>query len=110
MGAHDRVTDAGSLPLGWRPGRPRRSAALRNGEGAHARDCFARAHALAPDEPEPALALGREEWKRGRLTDAEQLLRQAWDARPTWPLAAAALARVLVERGAHAAAEQVLAP
>jgi tetratricopeptide (TPR) repeat protein len=110
MGAHDRVTDAGSLPLGWRRELQRGAAALRNGDGAHARDCFARAHALAPDEPEPALALGREEWKRGRLADAEHLLRQAWDARPTWPLAAAALARVLVERGAHAAAEQVLAP
>jgi Flp pilus assembly protein TadD len=63
---------------------------------------------MAPEEPEPALALGREEWKRGRLVEAESLLRLAWNGRRGWALAGAALTRVLIERGVGREARAVL--
>ncbi len=110
MGARDRRQDAPARQPAWRAELKRGAALLRTGDLEAARDSFARAHTLAPDEPEPALALGREEWKRGRLVEAERLLRLARDARPSWPLAAAALARVLIERGAGAEARLVLEP
>ena len=47
-----------------------------------AADAFARAHALAPDEPEPAFALARVEERRGRLGEAERLYRVALAALP----------------------------
>jgi Flp pilus assembly protein TadD len=81
---------------------------LRRGDAEGARACFARAHALKPDQPEPALALGREEWKRGRLGEAEYLLRLAWEKRPRWPVASASLARVLIERDSTSEARAVL--
>jgi Flp pilus assembly protein TadD len=106
-----RFPGAVSRPrFGWRAELDRGALHLRRGDSKAARACFARAHALAPDEPEPALALGREEWKLGRLVDAERLLEQAWEARPSWPLAACALGRVLIERGEIARAERTLAP
>lgn len=63
-----------------------------------AADAFARAHALAPDEPEPAFALARIEERRGRPRDAERYYRVALAARPDWPLAAVPLARLVVAR------------
>src|SRR4051812_28312206 len=93
---------------GWRGELVKGTRLLRQGDADGARACFARAHALKPDQPEPALALGREEWKRGRLVEAECLLRLAWEGRPGWPLAAAALARVLIERGSPSEARTVL--
>jgi len=92
----------------WRSELYRGARLLREGRGEGARACFARAHAMAPEEAEPALALGREEWKLGRVVEAESLLRQAWRTRRGWPLAGAALARVLVERAALDEARAVL--
>jgi Flp pilus assembly protein TadD len=101
----DRIS---ALPA-WKRELQRGAKLLRRGMRDEALDCFARAHALAPDEAEPALALGREEWRRGRLGVAEELLRKACAARPGWSLAQAALARVLVERGALDEASRVVA-
>jgi tetratricopeptide (TPR) repeat protein len=81
---------------------------LQAGDREGARAAFARAHALAPEQAEPAFALGREEWRRGRVAEAERLLRLAWSARPSWGLGAAALARVLIERDRGDEAERVL--
>jgi Flp pilus assembly protein TadD len=67
---------------------------LRSGDVEAARAAFRRAHQLAPDEAEPALALGRIEWRLGWQAEAERLLELAHFARPAWPLAAAALARL----------------
>jgi tetratricopeptide (TPR) repeat protein len=92
----------------WQEELARGTARLRDGDAEAARAAFARAHALAPDEPEPALALGREEWKRGRVGEAERLLRLAHAARPGWALGTAALARVLLERGGLEEAGQLL--
>jgi Flp pilus assembly protein TadD len=94
----------------WRIELERGAAELQRGEREAARASFVRAHGLAPDEPEPALALGREEWRRGRLAEAERLLRVACAARPAWAIAAAALGRVLIERGDLDGAEGALAP
>src|SRR5258708_7362365 len=81
---------------------------LSAGDREGARAAFARAHALAPDQAEPAFALGREEWRRGRVAEAERLLRLAHAARPEWALGAAALARVLIERDQLDEAERIL--
>lgn len=68
------------------------------GDGEGARAAFARAHAMAPDEAEPAWALARCEQRRGRAQEAERLYRLALTARPDWPLAAVALARLVAAR------------
>lgn len=100
----------------WRAELKRGLELAEAGDTDGARAAFARAHALAPDEAEPAFALGREEQRRGRLSEAERLLRLARLARPAWPLGAAALARVIVARAqptprlAIAEARRVLAP
>jgi Flp pilus assembly protein TadD len=78
----------------WREELERGSSLLRAGKYEPARARFMRAHALAPEQAEPALALGRLEWRLGHLADAERFLRLAYRARPDWPLAAAALARL----------------
>src|SRR5437667_2046578 len=86
------------------------------GDADGARAAYARAQAMAPTEAEPAWALGRCEEKRGRSDEAERLYRVALTARPDWPLAAIALARLLFTRGqptpaaAIAEARRVLAP
>ncbi len=80
----------------------------RRGDSNGAWESFSRAHALAPQQPEPALALGREEWKRGRLVEAEKLVRLALRCRPGWPLGTAALVRILVARGAIDKARRML--
>jgi Flp pilus assembly protein TadD len=95
--------------LGWQRELRRGAKLLQAGARDDARDCFARARALAPERGEPCLALGREEWRRGRLGEAEELLRRACALRPGWPLAQASLARVLVERGALPEADELLA-
>jgi tetratricopeptide (TPR) repeat protein len=115
--SHDVVGDAADgsgNPAGdpagdrWRREMQRGVARLAAGDHEAARAAFARAHALAPSEAEPAFALGREEWRRGRVAEAERLLRLAWAARPSWALGAAALARVLIERDRLDEAERVL--
>jgi Flp pilus assembly protein TadD len=92
----------------WRREMQRGLSRLSAGDREAARAAFARAHALAPDEPEPAFALGREEWRRGRVAEAERLLRVAFAARPSWALGAAALSRVLIERDRLDEAERIL--
>jgi Flp pilus assembly protein TadD len=109
MAASSATRSRAPTRTAWRVELVKGARLLRRGDGEGARACFARAHALKPDQPEPALALGREEWKRGRLVEAEALLRLAWRARPGWPLAAAALARVLTERGITNEARAILA-
>jgi tetratricopeptide (TPR) repeat protein len=92
----------------WRREMQRGLRRLAAGDREGARAAFAKAHALAPDEAEPAFALGREEWRRGRVAEAERLLRLAFSARPSWALGAAALARVLIERDRLDEAEKIL--
>jgi Flp pilus assembly protein TadD len=92
----------------WRRELQRGLHRLAVGDREGARAAFAKAHALAPDEAEPAFALGREEWRRGRVAEAERLLRLAFLARPSWALGAAALARVLIERDRLDEAEKIL--
>jgi tetratricopeptide (TPR) repeat protein len=65
-------------------------------EGAMA--AFARAHAFAPDEAEPAYVLATRQQRQGRLDEAERLYRAALAARPRWHMAAIKLARLIVER------------
>jgi Flp pilus assembly protein TadD len=77
----------------WRAELQRGARHLRAGEVDAARAAFQHAHRLAPEEAEPALALGRIEWRLGKTAEAGRLLRHAYEARPEWPLAAAALAR-----------------
>jgi Flp pilus assembly protein TadD len=108
MAASSPTRSRAPARTGWRAELVKGARLLRRGDEEGARACFARAHALEPNQPEPALALGREEWKRGRVVEAETLLRLAWEARPGWPLAAAALARVLIERGTTTEARAVL--
>jgi Flp pilus assembly protein TadD len=100
----------------WRREMLRGVQKMQAGDHESARAAFARAHALAPDEPEPAFALGREEWRRGRVAEAERLLRLAYAARASSTSAgpkfeaivAAALSRVLIERDRLDEAERVL--
>ena len=93
----------------WRAELQRGAELLRAGDSTGAHASFARAHALAPKEAEPAFALGRLEWRRGRTAEAERLLRLAYGMRYDWPLAAAALSRVLIDRGALKEAKKILA-
>jgi Flp pilus assembly protein TadD len=100
----------------WRAELTRGLMLARNDDAEGARAAFARAHALAPDEAQPAYSLARAEQRRGRDLEAERLLRVALAARPDWPLAAIALARLLAERAqpnlpaALTEARRVLAP
>jgi Flp pilus assembly protein TadD len=100
----------------WRAELARGLMLERSDDADGARAAFARAHALAPDEAQPAYSLARAEQRRGRALEAERLFRVALVARPDWPLAAIALARLLVERAqptltsALAEARRVLAP
>jgi protein O-GlcNAc transferase len=86
------------------------------GDADGARAAYARAQAMAPNEAEPAWALARCEDRLGRTDEAERLYRVALAARPEWPLAAIALARLVLTRGqptaaaAIAEARRVLAP
>src|SRR5438034_7717577 len=75
---------AGSL---WRTELARGVGLQAAGDLEGARAAFARAHDLAPGEPEPALALGRQEERRGRPSEAERLYRLALEARPPLQLA-----------------------
>jgi tetratricopeptide (TPR) repeat protein len=88
-------------PVGrlWRAELARGQERAAAGDAEGARAAYVRAHGLAPGEAEPAFALGREEERRGRLAEAERLYRLAQAARPGWPLAAAALARLVAGRG-----------
>ncbi|MCU1279739.1 MAG: Tetratricopeptide 2 repeat protein, partial [bacterium] len=86
------------------------------GDADGAAEAFAHAHALAPNEPDPAFALARSEEKRGRIRDAERLYRIALAARPAWAIAAVPLARLVVARAqptleaAVAEARRILEP
>src|SRR5262249_3810860 len=86
------------------------------GDADGARAAFARAQAMAPTEAEPAFALGRAGERRRRLDEAARLYRVALAARPAWPLATIALARLWVARAeptlaaAVAEARRILAP
>jgi tetratricopeptide (TPR) repeat protein len=99
---------AGEEAQKWRRELDRGLRASERGDHDAAVACFARAHRLAPTEAEPALALGREEYKRGNLIPAEALLRLALSRRPRWPAATAALAHVLIAGGRTDEAEQLL--
>jgi Flp pilus assembly protein TadD len=100
----------------WRAELARGRELDRVGNDEGARAAFARAHAMAPTEPEPAWALARHEQRRGRRAEAERLYRLALEARPDWPLAAVPLARLVAARGqptpvlAIAEARRILAP
>ena len=108
--------DSAALGSLWRAEVARGLALDERGDGDAARAAFARAHALAPDEAQPAYLLARAEERRGRLLEAERLYRLALAARPDWPLAAIKLARLVVDRAqptltaALAEARRVLAP
>lgn len=91
----------------WRAELARGRELERGGDGEGARAAFARAHAMAPDEAEPAWALARHEQRRGRRDEAERLYRLAHQARPDWPLAAVPLARLVAARGAPTAAAAI---
>ncbi len=82
----------------WRAELARGRELALAGDADGADEAFARAHALAPDEAEPAFALARAEERRGRGRDAARLYRIALAARPAWPLAAVPLARLVVAR------------
>lgn len=68
---------------------------LRCGDFDAAERSFERAHRLAPERAEVCCALGRERLRRGRLDEAEALLRASVAAAPTLATAAASLARCL---------------
>jgi tetratricopeptide (TPR) repeat protein len=90
-----RSRDVGSL---WRVELARGLGLAATGDVDGALAAFARAQAMVPDEPEPAFARARIEERRGRAAEAERWYRLALAARPAWPLATAALARLLVTR------------
>jgi Flp pilus assembly protein TadD len=100
----------------WRAELERGMALAEAGELDAAAASFARAQTIGPGEAEPPFALGRLELRRGREPEAERLLFLAHTRRREWPLAAAALVRLLLERGlpdpaaARARARRVLAP
>jgi len=83
------------LPEAWRKELRRGLRSLRAGEFERAESHFARAHRWAPDRPEVCYALGRERLRRGESTQAEALLRAAWDGDRSLVSAAATLARCL---------------
>jgi tetratricopeptide (TPR) repeat protein len=55
------------------------------------------------------LARARSEWKKGRLAEAEILLRELVIGRPGWALGVAALAHLMAERGKVPDATRLLA-
>src|SRR5437868_13685727 len=61
----------------WRAELARGLMLARTNDAEGARAAFARAHALAPDEAQPAYSLARAEQRRGRVLEAERLLRVA---------------------------------
>lgn len=73
----------------------RGAEALRVADYTTAADAFAQAHALAPEQPEVLLALGRERLRSRADREAETLLRRAVALDPSSAAAAAALARLL---------------
>ena len=79
----------------WRADFERGLARLQAGDFVRAEQYFAKAYARAPERPEVCFALGRELLRQGKHTEAEPLLRRAWDADPSLSIAAAALARCL---------------
>ena len=68
---------------------------LRAGEFARAESHFIRAHHWAPRIPEVCYALGRERLRSGKIDEAEELLRTAWEGDPSLIGASATLARCL---------------
>ncbi len=83
------------LPEAWRRELRRGLRSLRAGEFERAESHFARAHRWAPDRPEVCYALGRERLRRGETSQAEALLRAAWEGDRSLVSAAATLARCL---------------
>jgi Flp pilus assembly protein TadD len=79
----------------WRLELRRGLQRLRAGEFADAAHHFARAHRLAPGQPEVCLALGTERLRAGDPATAEPLLRAAHDGAPDLISASATLARCL---------------
>lgn len=88
---HDRPVESDDPT--WRSPFSRGLRALSQGEFDDAERWFARAHTLAPDQPEVAFALGREHLRRGRYHDARPLLERAWESDHGFASAAASLAR-----------------
>jgi tetratricopeptide (TPR) repeat protein len=70
-------------------------ARLAEGDAAGAESCFEAAYRRAPERPEVCFALGRERMRKGRLSEAEALLRAAWEGSRSSSASAAALARCL---------------
>lgn len=68
---------------------------LRGGRLEQAEACFERAHGLAPVRPEVCYALGRARLRGGAVTEAEALLRTAWQGDRLLVSAAGTLARCL---------------
>ena len=83
------------LPESWRLLLQRGARCLRDGDYGRALEAFEQAHREAPDEPQVALALGREQLRQGRYDAAERLLRRALELQPGSAAATAALARCL---------------
>ncbi len=79
----------------WRAELARGLTAQMAGDDDAARTAMTRAATLAPDAAEPPFALGRLAERNGRGDEAERHYRRALQLRPSWPLAAAALARRL---------------
>jgi tetratricopeptide (TPR) repeat protein len=95
------------LDPAWRSELRRGLERLHAGDFAGAEQHFERAHGRAPGRPEVCVALGRERLRRGRIEEAETLLRGAWTADPSLVSAAASLARCLgifAHRGSEALA------
>ncbi len=97
------MTTRTDLDPAWRTELRRGLERLHAGDFVAAEAHFEHAHQRAPDRPEVGVALGRERLRRGRLDEAERLLRAAWSADPTLVSAAASLARCLGIFGARAA-------
>ena len=93
----------------WRHHFNRGTACLRQRRYHEAAREFARAHALAPTEPQVLLALGRECMRQERFDEAEPLLLAAREQMPRSGAAAAALARLLgLHRGKLEQAHELL--
>lgn len=106
----------GTITEFWRFELTRGRCFLLEGRHDEAEACFERAHQAAPERAEVAFALGRERMRRGKLDEAERLLRAAWVGDPSLPASAAALARCLGLSGpaprvadAHRVVEEALA-
>lgn len=99
------MTTRPDLDPAWRTELRRGLECLHAGDFAAAEAHFEHAHRRAPQRPEVCVALGRERLRRGRIAEAEALLRAAWSADPSLISAAASLARCLgifAHRGAEA--------